>query len=138
MVRICGLKISIFVALTFCTDFASMSLEECSITEREGVYYSTKASNSSGKLLKTFEDKSKEECRNSCCEMEQCNFMMYTTVLRDHEKSTNITCFLFNCTEILKCKTQKLPANITGVSFIGIKQENLTETSSYTNSTIEQ
>ena len=125
MIWICELKILIIMALTLCIDFVSTSSRECSITENKGVYYSTNASNSYGKLLKTFEATNKEECKRSCCDLERCNFLMYSTVLKDEERSTNKTCFLFNCTEIIKCKTRKVPSNISGESVIGIKQGKL-------------
>ena len=113
------------MALILSIDFVSASLNECLIAERDGLYYSAKASKSSGKLLKTFESKQKDECSKFCCDLSECNLMMYTTVLRDYERSTNVTCFLFNCSDISKCITKKLPENITGISIIGIKQGRL-------------
>ena len=115
----------IFTALTLCIDFVSTSSTECSITEHKGVYYSTNASSSHGKLLKTFGAESKEECQEACCSLGQCNFLMYSTVLKDEERSTNKTCFLLHCAEILKCKTKKVPLHMKVDSFIGIKQGKL-------------
>ncbi len=121
MIWTCGLKVLILTALTLGIDFVSTSLERCSITEKNGFYYSVKASNSSGKVLKTFKNKSKEECRKFCCSLEECNFLMYSTVLKDQGRS-NLTCFLLHCAEISKCITKEVPQNITGESVIGIKQ----------------
>ena len=120
-----GLKMLFSMALILSIDFGSLSSKECLIAERNDLYYSTKASNSSGRLLRTSESEHIEECREFCCDLKQCNLMMYSTVLRDYERSTNVTCFLINCPEVSKCITKQLPKNITGVSIVGIKQSRL-------------
>lgn len=121
-----GFKIiCVVMALMFGIDLVSSALEDCSMAERGNLYYSRTASKSYGKFLKAFDDKNREECRQSCCHLNDCNFMMYTTVLRARRKSINSTCFLFKCEEVLKCKTKDLPMNVSGVSFIGIKQSRL-------------
>lgn len=115
-------NVLILAALILCIDVVSMAFEECTITDISDHYYSKKASNGSGKVLKTLESENKSECWQNCCELEQCNFMMYSTVLKDQKGSSNVTCFLFHCAEINKCKTLPLPEYVTGRSIIGVKQ----------------
>ncbi|XP_028409113.1 uncharacterized protein LOC114531698 isoform X2 [Dendronephthya gigantea] len=120
-------NVLILTALILCIDLElSTAFKECSITEITGQYYSKKASNGSGEILKTLESKNKSDCWRNCCELERCNFMMYSTVLKK-QGSSNVTCFLFRCSEITKCKTLLLPRNSNGISIIGVKQENITE-----------
>ena len=117
-----GTKFLLLTGLAFCMILVKTSSEECHIHEINDYYYSINASNSYGKLINSFESKQKEECRRFCCDLAACNFMMYSTVLRDTQRSTNTTCFLFNCSDISRCITKKLPANVTGISVVGIKQ----------------
>lgn len=116
--------IPFLVLLTLCINISGMKNEKCVMTEKNGFYYSSKLSNSSAKLVKTYEIDSREECRDACCDLQECNFMMFTTMLKmakDRDYASNVTCFLFNCPDILKCITVKVP-NDTGVSIIEVKR----------------
>lgn len=124
------------IAVTSNTGLKLVTPKKCEIEEKHGVFYSPKASHLYGKIIKSYNSINETECRRICCGLWNCTLYMYSTIVLD------VSCFLIFCENKSLCLTKPLPKNASGISVVGIKQDDFpnlrTFNSSGKNLTVKQ